>query len=240
MWNKKIIVLSVLVLIPFFGFSQKDKKSSSTKIEIKNELDSVSYSLGIAIGQTLKSAGIQEINEKLFNLAISDVLSGKETLISSQQTNNIIQAYVMKMRGELAKRNLEEGRKFLAENSKKEGIVTLPSGLQYKIIKEGSGDSPTIKDKVTCHYQGSLINGKVFDSSYERGEPVQFPLNGVIQGWTEALQLMKPGAKWILYIPSELAYGEQNVPGIEPNSVLIFEVELLSVEKGSEETTQPE
>lgn len=121
----------------------------------------------------------------------------------------------------------------------KEGVVTLPSGLQYKILKEGEGQSPTINDQVTCHYRGTFIDGKVFDSSYDKGEPARFHVNGVIKGWTEALQLMKPGSKWMLYIPAELGYGDQNVPGIEPNSVLIFEVELLSVEKGDNSDGNP-
>lgn len=208
-------------------YAQKNKP-----IQLKNELDTVSYSLGSVLGQSLKSAGIVQLNETLFLQAIKDALAGKESLFTQQQVNTIMQNYMMKVHQAKAQKNLEEGKKFLAENSKKEGVVTLPSGLQYKVLKEGEGQSPTINDEVTCHYRGTFIDGRVFDSSYDRGEPAHFAVNGVIKGWTEALQLMKPGSKWMLYIPAELGYGEQNIPGIEPNSVLIFEVELLSVDKG--------
>jgi FKBP-type peptidyl-prolyl cis-trans isomerase FklB len=138
---------------------------------------------------------------------------------------------MIKLRDQSSKQNLAEGQKFLDENKKKEGVVTLPSGLQYKIMKEGQGELPADSDKVTVNYNGTFINGKVFDSSIQRGQPAQFAVGGVIPGWTEALKLMKPGAKWMLYIPPQLAYGEQGVPGIGPNSVLIFEVELISVDK---------
>jgi FKBP-type peptidyl-prolyl cis-trans isomerase FklB len=187
--------------------------------------------MGVAIGNSLKQAGFDQFNDKVFYQAITEVLGGKETVIKADATNNIIQSYMMKMQGQKASKNLTIGKKFLEENKKDTSVKTLASGLQYKILKQGQGDSPTINDKVTCHYHGTLINGKVFDSSVQRGQPAQFAVNGVISGWTEALQLMKPGAKWKLFIPAELAYGEQNIPGIEPNSVLIFEVELISVEK---------
>jgi FKBP-type peptidyl-prolyl cis-trans isomerase FklB len=231
---KSKLILFSLVCLSTGIFAQKNKP-----IQLKNELDSVSYSLGSVIGQSMKSAGITQLNETLFLQAMKDALSGKEALFNQQQVNSIMQNYMMKAQQAKAQKNLEEGKKFLAENSKKEGVVTLPSGLQYKILKEGEGQSPTINDQVTCHYRGTFIDGKVFDSSYDRGEPAQFPVNGVIKGWTEALQLMKPGSKWMLYIPAELGYGDQNVPGIEPNSVLIFEVELLSVEKGDNSDGNP-
>ena len=231
---KSKLILFSLVCLSTGIFAQKNKP-----IQLKNELDSVSYSLGSVIGQSMKSAGITQLNETLFLQAMKDALSGKEALFNQQQVNSIMQNYMMKAQQAKAQKNLEEGKKFLAENSKKEGVVTLHSGLQYKILKEGEGQSPTINDQVTCHYRGTFIDGKVFDSSYDRGEPAQFPVNGVIKGWTEALQLMKPGSKWMLYIPAELGYGDQYVPGIEPNSVLIFEVELLSVEKGDNSDGNP-
>ncbi len=223
--------LIIVILTTQVVAAQKNKS-----VSLKNEIDTVSYSLGIAIGQSLKSAGLTSFNETLFVKALKDVLEGKDQLFNQQQVNSILQNYMMKLQQDKAQKNLETGNNFLAENAKKEGVVTLPSGLQYKIIREGEGESPTINDKVTCHYKGTFIDGKVFDSSYDRGEPAQFPVNGVIKGWTEALQLMKPGSKWMLYIPANLAYGEQNIPGIEPNSVLIFEVELISVQKGDENT----
>jgi FKBP-type peptidyl-prolyl cis-trans isomerase FklB len=231
MSKSKFLILA-LAIVPQVVFSQKDNTP-----KMKNELDSVSYCLGIAIGQTFKSTGINTYNESLFLKAISDVLRNKTLPFTQQQTNDVLQAYITKKRDEISKVNLEQGKKFLIENSKKEGVVTLPSGLQYKIIKDGEGQSPTINDQVTCNYKGTFIDGSVFDSSYDRGEPAHFSVNGVIKGWTEALQLMKPGSKWILYVPSELAYGDQNIPGINPNSVLIFEVELLSIDKQQDNNT---
>jgi len=228
------LILLTLVYASSGIFAQKNKP-----LQLKNELDSVSYSLGSVIGQSMKSAGITQLNDALFLHAIKEALSGKEPLFNQQQVNNIMQNYMMKAHQAKARKNLEDGKKFLAENSKKQGVVTLPSGLQYKVITEGQGQSPTLNDEVTCHYRGTFIDGKVFDSSYDRGEPARFPVNGVIKGWTEALQLMKQGSKWMLYIPADLGYGEQNVPGIEPNSVLIFEVELLSVDKGENPTYDP-
>ena len=187
--------------------------------------------MGMAIGSSLKMGGFKLFNEKLFMQAIQEVLSDKETLINHDQVDPIIRSYFMKLQGQKSSENLVTGKKFLEENKKKEGVVILASGLQYKINKDGQGEPPTINDKVTVHYNGTLINGKVFDSSIQRGQPAQFQVNGVIKGWSEALLLMKPGSKWTLFIPPDLAYGDQNIPGIEPNSVLIFEVELISVDK---------
>ena len=175
---------------------------------------------------------MKEFNDKLFMQAISEVVSGKATIIKAEQTQQLLNAYFTKLQSKKGAANIAVGRKFLEENKAKPGVVTLPSGLQYIVIKEGLGNSPTINDKVTCHYHGTLVSGKVFDSSVDRGQPIQFAVNGVIPGWTEALQLMKPGSKWKLFIPSELAYGDQQKgQDIEANSVLIFEVELISIDK---------
>jgi FKBP-type peptidyl-prolyl cis-trans isomerase FklB len=146
-----------------------------------------------------------------------------------EQANMLLNEYLMKLTTQKAATNMQAGQQFLVENAKKEGVITLPSGLQYKVIKEGAGASPIDSSMVTVHYEGSYINGKVFDSSIERGEPVEFGVNDVIPGWTEALKLMKPGSDWELYIPSNLAYGENSPAGVEPNSVMIFKVQLLSV-----------
>ena len=227
--KKLLIIFAAIIAISANSYSQKQKPV------IKTELDSVSYSMGLAIGNSIKTAGLTEINDKLFVQAMTDVLSGKETIIKTDQTQQILNNYFMKLQAKKSAEGKELGKKFLEENKKKEGVVTLPSGLQYKVLKEGQGAIPTLEDKVTCHYHGTLISGKVFDSSVDRGQPVQFAVKGVIAGWTEALQLMKVGSKWQLFIPSELAYGEQNIPGIDPNSVLIFEVELISIDKEEKE-----
>jgi FKBP-type peptidyl-prolyl cis-trans isomerase FklB len=222
---KNKIAIALLLLIPCVAFSQQ-------KQVLKNEIDSISYGMGMAIGMNFKSLGMNEFNEKLFMQAMNEIVSGKETILKMEQTQQLLNAYFTKLQSKKGAANIAAGRKFLEENKTKPGVVTLPSGLQYIVVKDGVGVSPTINDKVTCHYHGTLINGKVFDSSVDRGQPIQFAVNGVIAGWTEALQLMKPGSKWKLFIPSELAYGDQQKSqDIEANSVLIFDVELISVDK---------
>jgi FKBP-type peptidyl-prolyl cis-trans isomerase FklB len=173
---------------------------------------------------------MKDINYMAVAKGMEDGFGGKKT-IDPYEANRIISAYMQRIENESAGTNKEEGEKFLAENKTKSGVVTTASGLQYKIIREGTGPKPKPTDNVTVHYHGTLINGTVFDSSVERGEPATFPVNGVIQGWQEALQLMPVGSKWDLYIPSELAYGARPMPGskIQANMVLIFEVELLSI-----------
>jgi FKBP-type peptidyl-prolyl cis-trans isomerase FklB len=197
---------------------------------LTNQTDSASYSLGIVFGATMENAGITEVNNQVFMQGISDALKGNTPAISVEQANLFLNQFVASLNQKKAGANLIEGEKFLTENAKNKDVVTLPSGLQYKVIQEGDGKCPVDTSFVTVHYTGSLIDGEVFDSSVERGEPAQFPVNGVIPGWTEALKLMKPGAKWILYIPAALAYGERGNQGIAPNSVLIFDVQLIAVE----------
>jgi len=196
---------------------------------LKSEIDSVSYSLGIMMGASIQKAGIVEFNDKMFVQGIHDMIGGQQPVLSMEQANDLLNNFVTSLNTKKAAANLLEGQKFLAENAKKEGVITLPSGLQYKVIKEGEGLSPVDTSVVTVHYTGTYINGIVFDSSVERGEPVEFDVNAVIPGWTEALKLMKPGANWILYVPSNLAYGENSPAGVEPNSMMIFDVQLLSV-----------
>lgn len=199
-------------------------------MKYSKELDQVSYCLGLSVASDLISAGITTINSEAFNEAITTVFAGSMPEITPDQANKILQTYFEKLqkeKGSIAKTN---GEKFLAENKTKEGVVTLPSGLQYKIIKEGDGVKPKAFDTVKCHYEGKLINGTVFDSSIRRGEPAEFPVSGVIQGWVEALQLMKVGSKWQLYIPSDMAYGSRGAgQSIGPDETLIFDVELLSI-----------
>ncbi|OFX44953.1 MAG: peptidylprolyl isomerase [Bacteroidetes bacterium GWA2_30_7] len=194
-------------------------------------MDSMSYSIGLQVGKNLKSQGPDTINVKAFVKAIEDFYADVPK-ISIEDANKIVENFfkkdLQKQYGE--KKGLNE--KFLADNKSKAGVVSLPSGLQYKIIKEGNGIKPTLNDVVKTHYTGTLVDGTKFDSSVDRNEPATFPVQGVIPGWTEALQLMPVGSKWELYIPYNLAYGERGYPpSIEPFSTLIFELELLSIEK---------
>jgi len=207
-------------------------------VALESEKDKLSYSLGHNIGQNIKQQGV-DINQDLLAKGIADALTGTKSLLTPEEAAKVMQDFrkkqmeeMNKRRQEQAQKNLEEGQQFLEENKKKEGVKTLPSGLQYRIVTEGKGNTPKATDKVTTHYRGKLINGTEFDSSYKRNQPATFPVNGVIQGWQEALQLMKEGGKWELFIPANLAYGERSMnPTIPPNSVLVFDIELISIEK---------
>ena len=193
-------------------------------------MDKFSYAIGLGIGQNLLSMGAQGINVEDFAQAIADVLNRKETAISHNEAREIVNKYFMELEEKMNAENIEKGKAFLAENAKKEGIITLPSGLQYEVITEGNGKKPSATDKVKCHYEGTLIDGTLFDSSIKRGQPAVFGVNQVIKGWVEALQLMNEGSKWRLFIPSELGYGAQQAGEmIPPHSTLIFEVELIEV-----------
>ena len=199
---------------------------------MKNDIDSVSYALGINIASSLQQQGLEEINSDAFAKAINDVFTKSTVEMINEESNNFLQTYFQSLAGKKGGANLEAGQKFLAENAKKEGVVTLESGLQYIVLTEGNGIIPTAADDVTTHYHGTLIDGTVFDSSVDRGEPATFGVSQVIKGWTEALQLMKEGSKWRLFIPSNLAYGERGAGAdIGPNSTLIFEIELIKVIK---------
>lgn len=200
-------------------------------------MDKVSYALGLGVGSQLKSMGAESLNIDDFAQAIKDILSDAELKVSHAESQQIVQKFFQdqeaKQRAQAAengKKAREEGEKYLADNAKKEGVIVTASGLQYTVLKEGNGKSPKATDTVVCHYEGFLINGTVFDSSVQRGEPAAFPLNGVIAGWTEGLQLMKEGAKYRFFIPYNLAYGEAGAAGaIPPYSTLIFDVELIEV-----------
>ena len=198
---------------------------------IKTDLDKASYSLGMNIGASLKGEGVSQINAEVFAKGLSDMLNGGKLELSMQEAYETIQDFLAKANAAKFSKNITEGKKFLEENGKRPGVVTLPSGLQYEIITQGNGPKPKATDTVTTHYHGTLIDGTVFDSSVQRNQPASFPVNGVIQGWVEALQLMPVGSKWKLYVPSELAYGANPHPGgpIEPYMTLIFEVELLAI-----------
>ena len=193
-------------------------------------MDKFSYAIGLGIGQNLLSMGAQGINVEDFAQAIADVLNRKEIAISHNEAREIVNKYFAELEAKMNAENIEKGKVFLAENTKKESVVTLPSGLQYEVITEGNGKKPSATDRVKCHYEGTLIDGTLFDSSIKRGQPAVFGVNQVIQGWVEALQLMTEGSKWRLFIPSELGYGAQQAGEmIPPHSTLIFEVELIEV-----------
>jgi FKBP-type peptidyl-prolyl cis-trans isomerase FklB len=200
-------------------------------------MDKLSYALGLGIGQQLAQMGAHDISADDFAQAIKDVLEGRELKVSHREAQTIVQTYFQEQekklqaqRAEQGKAHKEAGEKYLAENAKKAEVVTLPSGLQYQVLKEGNGKKPTAKDTVQCHYEGFLIDGTVFDSSIQRGEPATFPLQQVIAGWTEGLQLMQEGAKYRFFIPYRLAYGEGGAgSSIPPFAALIFDVELIQV-----------
>ena len=200
-------------------------------------MDKVSYALGLGIGQQLAQMGATDLNVDDFAQSIKDVLAGNELKVSHREAQHIVQEYYAKKeevlnaeRAEKGKAAKAEGERYLAENAKKDGVITLPSGLQYQVLREGNGKKPSAKDSVKCHYEGFLIDGTVFDSSVQRGEPATFGLQQVIAGWTEGLQLMQEGAKYRFFIPYRLAYGEGGAGQmIPPYAALIFDVELIEV-----------
>ncbi|MDD4776795.1 MAG: FKBP-type peptidyl-prolyl cis-trans isomerase [Fermentimonas sp.] len=194
-------------------------------------MDKLSYALGMSMASNLMNSGLRQIDVDSFVKAFKEIMDNKTPSMSPQEANQILQDYFSKQQDDMLNKNLEAGKAFLEENKKKESVVALPSGLQYEILNEGDGAIPKATDKVKCHYHGTLLDGTVFDSSVQRGQPAVFGVNQVIKGWVEALQLMSVGSKWRLFIPSNLAYGEQGAGGaIEPNSTLIFDVELLGIE----------
>ncbi len=201
-------------------------------------MDKVSYALGLGIGRQLAQMGADGLDINDFAQAIKDILAGREPQVSDAEAQAIVSDFFAQQEAkqraaaaEKYKDSKEKGEQWLADNAKKEGVVTLPSGLQYQVLREGNGRHPKATDAVKCHYEGLLIDGTVFDSSYQRGEPATFPLNGVIRGWTEGLQLMKEGAKFRFFIPYNLAYGERGAgQSIPPFAALIFDVELIEVQ----------
>ena len=193
-------------------------------------MDKISYALGLGIGQQIKSMNIENFSIEDFTRSISDVIEGKQTAFSSREAQIMLQEYFSKKQKEEAQAHIAEGKAYLDANAKREGVTVTKSGLQYEVLQEGSGKSPKATDTVRCHYEGRLLDGTVFDSSYKRGEPADFGLNQVIPGWTEGVQLMKEGAKFRFTIPYLLAYGEQGAgASIPPFSTLIFDVELIKV-----------
>ena len=193
-------------------------------------MDKLSYALGLSMGHNFLGSGIKSLNVEDFAKGVEAVYKQEKPEISFDEAKKIINEFFSNLQDEIAETNKQAGKEFLAENAKRSGVVVLPSGLQYEVLAEGKGRKPKVTDEVQCHYHGTLIDGQVFDSSIQRGTPAVFGVNQVIPGWVEALQLMPEGSRWKLYIPSDLAYGEQGAGGSIPaNATLIFEVELIKI-----------
>ena len=227
----KTSLLAAVILGPLFT-----TMNAADPVTLKDQKDKISYSIGLDIGKNLKQQSI-EVNLDAMAAGLKDGVGGGKAQMTDEQVREVMMAFQQEMqKKQQAKaaaagdKNKKEGADFLDANKKKDGVKTTASGLQYKVLKDGTGKTPKATDTVTTHYRGTLIDGTEFDSSYKRNEPTSFPVNGVIAGWTEALQLMKEGAKWQLFIPSELAYGERGAGAkIGPGATLIFDIELISV-----------
>jgi FKBP-type peptidyl-prolyl cis-trans isomerase FklB len=225
MKNISFLVVVLIALISMQSCDRLPFKSSKPS----NTADSASYMIGISVGHNLKTSKMPDVNAELIAQGIKEVLEN-DSALSMQEANMYLSSYFNDLREQISKENIEKGKKFLEDNKRKSGVTETPSGLQYKVIQEGTGKSPLATDQVKCHYRGRLLDGEQFDSSYDRGQPAEFPVQGVIPGWTEGLQLMKEGGKYELYVPSELAYGIRGGgQTIGPNETLIFEIELLEV-----------
>lgn len=199
-------------------------------MSIENQVEKFSYAIGLSLASNLLQSGIKTIELKQLFEAIEDVMEGRQPKISPQEANQVIEEYFKNKQANEGAENAKVGETFLANNKNKEGITELESGLQYEILTKGNGNTPKATDKVKCHYHGTLVDGTVFDSSVQRGQPAEFPVNGVIKGWIEALQMMPTGSKWRLYVPPHLAYGDQGAGGvIGPKATLIFDVELIDI-----------
>lgn len=252
----KILLASALcaLTVPVFAQTPPSKTahpaaahkpaSGATAVSLKTAQDSLSYAIGVSIANSLKQQNMTNINTVILMRAMNDVNKGNKTLLNDQQAQACIFGTMQKAKSEKAAGNKKIGQDFLAANRNKPGVVTTPSGLEYTVLKEGTGPKPALTDMVRVHYHGTLIDGRVFDSSVERGQPIELAVNGVIPGWTEALQMMPVGSKWKLFIPSNLAYGDQQAgPMIAPGSTLIFDVELLDIVKpkanGTDTTGKP-
>jgi FKBP-type peptidyl-prolyl cis-trans isomerase len=224
--------------------TKKPASTTAAPLALKTKEDKFSYAIGMKMGANFKKQAVP-VNAAILSRGVKDALAGNKTLLTDDEAQAAImdvqkdmQAKMQEKNKEMAEGNKKTGESFLAANKSKEGVVTTPSGLQYKIEKAGTGPKPTPTDSVVCNYRGTLIDGKEFDSSYKRGQPATFPVTGVIKGWTEALQLMPVGSKWQLFVPSDLAYGDRGAGAdIGPGTTLIFEVELMSIEDKSKDKT---
>jgi len=234
MAHQKWILALAIVLLPTFAAA-----AAQDTPELKTEKDKFSYALGMNFGENFRKQGL-DLDPAVFAKAFAESFNGGKTAMTDQEMQTLLQAAAQEIRKKQAAQQAakgdeaqKEGEAFLAANKTKEGVVTLPSGLQYKILKAGTGDKPTLDDTVVCNYKGTLINGTEFDASEKHGGPATFPVKRVIAGWTEALQLMQVGSKWQLFVPANLAYGANGPGDIGPNATLIFEVELVSIQKAA-------
>lgn len=207
------------------------KPAAPAPVALNSSIDSVSYALGVSLASYYKAQGVTQLNTALLSRAVSDFLQGKPTVIDNAASSTILNNYMTRLQNEKSKFNKQEGELFLAQNKKRPEVTTTESGLQYEVLVQGTGEQPTAADTVTCHYRGTFLDGKGFDNSYDRGQPISFPLSGVIRGWTEGLQLMKTGSKYRFYIPYALGYGEFDYMSIPGGSLLIFEVELIDIKR---------
>jgi len=236
---KKIAICVVLVAIVITTNAQNKivnktgtkpvQKSASPGVQLKTLEDSANYAMGMSVANFYKSQGVTKINSAIVTRAINDALSGKQLLLNDMQANSCMMTYLNKEQMTKSKPTIEAGENFLAANKKKAGVTTTASGLQYEVITQGTGPKPMLKDTVVCNYKGTFLNGTEFDNSYSRGVPAEFSLTHVISGWTEVLQLMPVGSKYRVYVPYQLGYGSSDYQGIPGGSMLIFEIELLSI-----------
>lgn len=229
------IIAAMVLTTSIFGTSLAATAPTTTEPTLNSDRDKLSYSMGAMTGKTFKAHNI-DVDPRFFALGFDDALRGNKTLLSEQEMQQIIQNFqkqsqsqALSKQKEISADNLKKGQAFLQQNSKQPGVITLPSGLQYKVIKKGTGPKPTASDTVVVNYEGRLIDGKVFDSSYQRGQPASFPVNQVVKGWQDALVMMPVGSEWELYLPPDLAYGDADIPNIGPNQVLIFKINLISI-----------
>jgi len=237
---KKIVICSALVFLAMITCGQAKpankkpatppvQKTSSPGIQLKTLEDSANYAMGMSIANFYRSQGITKINSSIVSKGINDALGGKQVLLNDDQANTCMMTFLNRQQELKSKPNIDAAQNFLAENKKRAGVVTTGSGLQYEVIRQGTGAKPLINDTVVCNYKGTFINGTEFDNSYSRGTPAEFALTNVIRGWTEVLQLMPAGSKYKVYVPHHLGYGSGDYNGIPGGSLLIFEIELLSV-----------
>ncbi len=235
---KNCLLLLCLSFLCFSLTAQTKKKTpvssgaENTPVSLKDQTDSLSYSVGVMIANFYKQQGITKINNALVQKGMLEEMNGDKTVLSIQECNQVLMGYIEKVKADKAMASKRQAIAFLTDNKNKPGVITTASGLQYIVLKEGTGPKPLATDKVKCDYEGKLIDGTVFDSSIKQGKPIEFQVNGVIRGWTEALQLMNTGSKYRLFIPPDLGYGDQQMgPDIKPGSLLIFDVELIEIVK---------